>query len=205
MAVKFYKYGYTEDYYENTLKVTQHEPKIPYHDKIKIQISNPSRKPGGLFGLTSHYILFKIATKPYNWEVSRKMKDFVWLRNLLVKLYPSKIIPPLDTKNSDKDKHTQSKRMKFLQNFVNDLKYTQEIWTNQYVVAFLSETDDKKFELQQKESEKERDIDNVDKQVSVTGTVDAKIHNDLYIFKEELDKYLLLQEKTYLKLHSVSK
>lgn len=53
---------------------------------------SPKTVSGGIFGLTSHYVLFKINTLPYNWEVRRKMKDFIWLRNVLCKLFPAKIV-----------------------------------------------------------------------------------------------------------------
>lgn len=108
------KYGCQEDYFEKTLQVDKHDSTIPIYEKIKITLSDPKTVSGGIFGLTSHYVLFKINTLPYNWEVRRKMKDFIWLRNVLCKLFPAKIIPPLDIKNTESDKHALSKRMKFL-------------------------------------------------------------------------------------------
>ncbi len=37
---------------------------------------SPIRKAGGLFGLTSSFMEYKIVTKPHNWEVRRKESDF---------------------------------------------------------------------------------------------------------------------------------
>lgn len=40
----------------------------------------------------SSSIYYTIVTKPYNWEVKRKIKDFERLRNVLVKLFPNRIV-----------------------------------------------------------------------------------------------------------------
>ena len=50
------------------------------------------KKTGGFFGLSPSYIQYKIITKPHNWEVRRKEADFLFLREILEKLYPYKIV-----------------------------------------------------------------------------------------------------------------
>ena len=49
--------------------------------------------------------------------------------------------------------------MKFLISFLNDLSDIKEIWTNSYVVSFLSLIDDEKFAAIMKESENKKELD----------------------------------------------
>ena len=38
---------------------------------------------------TSSYIVYKIKTYPFKWEVGRRYSDFDALRNILMKIYPA--------------------------------------------------------------------------------------------------------------------
>jgi|NOAtaT_7_FD_contig_21_8792507_length_414_multi_3_in_0_out_0_1 hypothetical protein len=51
-----------------------------------------------MFG--SAYAVYTVKTAPYNWEVSRRFSDFEWLREILVKIFPSFIIPPIPEKSA---------------------------------------------------------------------------------------------------------
>jgi len=105
------------------------------------------------------YIYYTVITKPYSWEVKRKTKDFIQLRNILVKLFPNKIIPPLEQYEPENSVHQKNKKMKFLNSFLNDLRDLKEVWTNPYVISFLIEKDDKKFEKIMKEGENKKELD----------------------------------------------
>jgi hypothetical protein len=49
------------------------------------------------------------------WEVGRRYSDFIWLRNYLLKAYPSQIVPPIPQKKAAKrTKRHVEKRMKIL-------------------------------------------------------------------------------------------
>jgi hypothetical protein len=86
----------------------------------------------------SKVIFYTIITKPYTWEVKRRMKDFINLRIILVKLFPNKIIPPLEQDEPENSVHKTNKKMKFLKSFLNDLRDIKEIWTCSYMISFLS-------------------------------------------------------------------
>jgi hypothetical protein len=51
---------------------------------------------------TSSFLEFRIKTYGFNWEVGRRYSDFIWLRNILRKFYPSQIVPPIPNKKAHK-------------------------------------------------------------------------------------------------------
>ena len=73
-------------------------------------------------GATS-FLCFKVwsygLSKSFVW---RRYSDFVWLRNALVKFYPTQIIPPIPNKKASKRLPRQYlKRMRILAMFLNDV------------------------------------------------------------------------------------
>ena len=53
---------------------------------------------------------------PFNWNVKRHNSDFLWLRNILAKMYPGIALPPLPEKNIIKtmnEKLGERKKMYF--------------------------------------------------------------------------------------------
>jgi len=65
--------------------------------------------------------------------------------------------------------------MKFLISFLNDLSDIKEIWTNSYVVSFLSLIDDEKFAAIMKESENKKELDKLENCMTFTGTSQVNI------------------------------
>ncbi|KRX00859.1 Phox homologous domain [Pseudocohnilembus persalinus] len=202
--IKIPKFQTTEEPIQLDIKCEQHVSTIPIYSKIKVVVRDPIKASSGLLGFQTHYS-FKIVTKPYNWEVRRKMKDFMGLRNVLLKLFPAKIIPPLDTENTEQTQHQLNKRMKYLKSFIDDLKASPEIWSNEYVVNFLSLKDDQKFEKIMKHSEKEKEIQKIKDMANFTGLQKIRLTNSTYTYKEESQKYLNTAENTYKKLQLLSK
>ena len=122
-----------------------------------------------MFGMNTS-IYYTVITKPYSWEVKRKMKDFIQLRIILVKLFPNKIIPPLEQDEHENSVHKTNKKMKFLKGFLNDLRDIKEVWTCSYVISFLSLNDDKKYEKIMKESENKKDLEKLENVMTFTGS-----------------------------------
>ena len=60
-------------------------------------ILSPFRKQvGGIFGIgATSFLEFKVTTEALGWEVGRRYSDFTWLRNYLLKVYPTHVIPPV--------------------------------------------------------------------------------------------------------------
>lgn len=62
------------------------------------------------------------------------------IREILQRIYPGKILPPLKNKrNISSDKYGIEKQMKYLQMFLEDLNNDDELWANEYLISFLSE------------------------------------------------------------------
>ena len=82
---------------------------------ISVTISEPTEMDGGL--IYGKYIVYKVITDPFGWNVQRRYSDFDWLRQLLIKFYPGFNVPPLPKKNASSRRFETDfvmKRMKFL-------------------------------------------------------------------------------------------
>lgn len=66
--------------------------------------------------------------------VERRYSDFVWLRNILLKFYPTQIIPPIPNKKASKrtPRHIQ-KRMRILTMFLSDIVKMPILLNNKFV------------------------------------------------------------------------
>lgn len=58
---------------------------------------SPHHVKGGLFAKS--YITYLVKTFPLDYKVCRRYSDFLWLRNILVREYPSYNIPPMSKKS----------------------------------------------------------------------------------------------------------
>lgn len=111
-------------------------------------MSDPQRKSvGGIFGIgATSFLLFKINTYDYKWEVRRRYSDFQWLRAIICKFYPTYVVPPIPKKKAAKrTERDLEKRMRILTYFLNDLAFVPEIFHSKYVLGFLSLSNDKQF------------------------------------------------------------
>ena len=76
-------------------------PSILYsEDNIKITVCRPEVKSKGFF--SANYVIYSIITEPFNWDITRRYSDFYWLRNILVKVFPNIIVPPIPTKTNSR-------------------------------------------------------------------------------------------------------
>jgi sorting nexin-7/30/sorting nexin-8 len=66
---------------------------------------------GGVF--SKSYVTYAIKTNPFDYKVCRRYSDFLWLRNILVREYPSYSVPPMCKKSgvSNTDMEGIHKRM----------------------------------------------------------------------------------------------
>lgn len=84
------------------------------------------------------YVVFKVLTKPLNFEVERRYSDFLWLRNYLAREFPGLYIPPMapkDGKHFDED--YLNKRKEMLQAFVDDILEHPTLRVTQVFEDFL--------------------------------------------------------------------
>jgi hypothetical protein len=137
---------------------------MPVITNPRIEVSDPQRKSaGGLFGIGAiSFLLFKINTYDYKWEVRRRYSDFQWLRATISKFFPTYIIPPIPRKNAKKrTQRDLEKRMRILTYFLTDLASTPEIFQSKYVSGFLSITNESQFEELKKEGNKKEAFETI--------------------------------------------
>ena len=157
-------YNYREQYQnKNNQNISSIEfncnilPKNNLNDKeIKILIKNPKPIETGFF--SSNYIIYEIETfiikDNIKWVVNRRYSDFINLRTALQNQFPHKLIPPLPGKKIGGRRFELdfvSKRMHFLNEFLNNLVAIEEFKTSDFLVAFLSFVDRAQFEFKMKE------------------------------------------------------
>ena len=128
-------------------------PKSKINDitEIKAEISNPRKINDSLY--KNSYILYDITTPKMNWYVNRRYSDFIWLRETLVSLFPTRMIPQLPKKkigNRRFENDFIEKRIKGLQNFLDDILNDDILKTAECLISFLSFTERNFFEQQMK-------------------------------------------------------
>ena len=84
---------------------------------LKVIIKNP--KPIETGFLSSNYVNYEVETAVMEWLVRRRYSDFEWLRTVLIKFNPGRVVPPLPNKKIGSRRFEVDfieKRMMFLQN-----------------------------------------------------------------------------------------
>ncbi len=116
--------------------------------KVTELLYRPKRKyQGGVLGIgETSFLEFPIEVPELKYKVSRRYSDFQWLRTILLKFYPTEIIPPIPNKKAAKRSSRQiEKRRKILEMFLNDLLKIEPLANSKYVYVFLSCQDKDKF------------------------------------------------------------
>jgi len=92
---------------------------------------------GGIF--SKSYITYLVKTFPLEFKVCRRYSDFLWLRQILVREYPSYNIPPMCKKSgvSSSDMEGIHKRMHQLQFFIDGIIAHPELRSSQHFLVFL--------------------------------------------------------------------
>jgi len=132
-------------------------PKTILNNKqIKVTIQNPKPVEMGFF--SSNYIVYEIETyilpDKVRWLVNRRYSDFINLRTALQNQFPNNLIPPLPGKKIGGRRFELdfvSKRMHFLNEFLNNLVAVEEFKASDFLIAFLSIADRSQFEYKMKE------------------------------------------------------
>jgi hypothetical protein len=132
-------------------------PKTNLNGKeIKVIIRNPKPVEMGFF--SSNYIIYEIETNiisdKVRFLVNRRYSDFINLRIALQNQFPHNLIPPLPGKKIGGRRFELdfvSKRMHFLNEFLNNLVAIEEFKTSDFLICFLSVVDRAQFEYKMKE------------------------------------------------------
>ena len=127
-------------------KVVENTPLSSVKNPI-ITVSSPEKKEGGFF--SKSYITYLVSTNEIYLNVRRRYTDFIWLHQTLLNLYPYIVIPPIPKKNKiGVDKFSDifiSKRMRYLEKFLNWLLAIPVIKNSKLFYDFLSIENDEDF------------------------------------------------------------
>lgn len=101
----------------------------------------------------SNYILYKVQTLPFKFDVERRFSDFYWLRNILIREYPGYFIPPMAKKTGKRsfEQFFINKRMGELQQFIESICENKELRSSLHFISFLKCKSRTQFEKIKKE------------------------------------------------------
>ncbi len=97
--------------------------------------------------------MYKVTTHPFKYEVKRRYNDFLWLRNSLIRDYPTVFvlssdlqIPPMAEKNQrNLEMDYLSKRAQILQQFMDSVGESEELRSSLHLLCFLKCTDEQQW------------------------------------------------------------
>ena len=143
--------------------------------EIKSIISNPRKINESL--VKNSYLLYDITTPKMNWYVNRRYSDFLWLREILSSMFPTILLPQLPKKkigNRRFENDFVEKRIKGLQDFLDEILKNEIIKTAEPLISFLSLTERGFFEQQMKIlTPKILNIDNIGSIASFEGKIEV--------------------------------
>ena len=183
-----------KNFKEKTINCKKLEPTELSGQEIKIVVANPVTVEGGMFGKS--YIKYEVTTEPFRWTVERRYSDFDALRKLLQKYYPSFYVPPLPLKKIGNKRFTESfinKRMKFLNQFINNVIASESFKCAEFLYAFLSYTDRGKFESKFKEYQTRTPSPYVEEYKTLDGIISISLDEKNERYFKNTNKYFNLQ------------
>ena len=128
----------TEPYKQHLPCAKTEETEISKCDNLTITLSFPEKVEGGIF--SKSYVTYLVTTMPFDYKVRKRYSDFEWLRSILQTLYIGSVIPPIPRKNYG-DRFNEffiSKRMRFLEKFMQGLAVDPLIRNSQILYDFLT-------------------------------------------------------------------
>jgi PX domain len=133
--------------FSKRVKSKKQRPMTPFgqEENLLIYVREPQVNPGGIF--TSSYVSYKIITMPFEFVVFRRYSDFRWLYLALKKEFPGYFVVPLHAKQNKRNLEMNylTKRMIFLERFLNGLTRSKELRNSAAFALFLSSTSEAEF------------------------------------------------------------
>ena len=178
------------------------------YENIKIEIALGEKKPGTFF--SKSYQTYTITVPVMNLKVSRRYSDFEWLRQILVNIFSSSVIPPIPKKNKiGGDRFNEGfleKRTRTLEKFLNLLLEDPNIKASQILYDFISIEEENKFNEKKKSYNNYKLPQALKDYKSLNGQLDIKVGEEREIFfqniktQNELNQELLSKFNRQLKL-----
>ena len=198
------EYGIIMQDYIKTKKIEETE--FSSHKDIIIKITDPIKVEQSFFlGKSVNYL---VTTAPFKYAVRRRYSDFIWLRDTLVNLFSTNLIPKITKKGKvTTDKHDDAfiqKRMKNLEKFINFLIKDELIKSSQVLYDFLTIQKDEEFQNVKKVYEKIKisPLDDIKERKSLDGELKIKITKEKEIYLENIKDNCIYNENIFKKLNN---
>ena len=176
------------------------------HKDIVIKITDPIKVETSFFlGKSVNYL---VTTSPFKYTVRRRYSDFLWLRETLINLFNTNLIPKITKKGKvTDDKHDDNlikKRMKVLENFINFLTKDEIIKSSQIFYDFLTIQRDEDFQSKKKFYDKIKfnPMDDIRERKSLDGELKIKINKEKEIYLENIKDNSIYNSNIFKKLNN---
>ena len=178
--------------------------KTALNDKvIEVIVQNPKIIETSF--ISSNYVNYEVLTKTMNWTVHRRYSDFIWLRNILCKIFIGQVVPPIPNKKTGGRRFEEDfieKRMKFLNKFISAVLENEVFKTSECLIAFLSMTDHNQFEAKMKELTSFQPSPYIEEYKTFTGNLiitSPEEDNEKYF--KNIEKYIRIQNQLFERLN----
>ena len=173
------------------------------HDNVKIEIALGEKKPGTFF--SKAYQTYIITVPKLNLKVNRRYSDFEWLRQILVYIFSSSVIPPIPKKNKlGGDRFNEEfleKRTRTLEKFLNLLLEDPNIKSSQLFYEFLSIEELNKFYDMKKHYNHYKLPQTLKEYKTLNGQLDIKVDDSREIFYQNIKDQTEINQELLSKLN----
>ena len=176
------------------------------HKDIIIKLSDPIKVDQSFFlGKSVNYL---VTTSPFNYAVRRRYSDFNWLRETLINLFNTNIIPKITKKGKvTTDKHDDlfiQKRMKYLEKFINFLIKDELIKSSLILYEFLTIQKEEDFQQRKKYYDKLKisPLIDIKERQSINGELKIKITKEKEIYLENIKDNTIYNSNLFKKLNN---
>ena len=161
------------------------------YENVTIEMSLGEKKAGKIF--SKSYMNFIISTSPLNFNVKRRYSDFEWLRQILLHLYSSNVIPPIPKKNKMGggrfDELFLLKRKRNLEKFLNCLLDDPYIKYSQILYDFLSIEKENEFNDKKKYYNNLKLPKNLTEYKSPSGKIEVTVNEENELYYKSIKEY----------------
>jgi hypothetical protein len=194
-------YGITQN--ESLICLISDKNELTKYENIKIEIALGEKKTGSLF--TKAYQTYEISVPLLNLKVIRRYSDFEWLRQTLVNMFTSSVIPPIPKKNKiggDRFKEQfLEKPTRTLEKFLNLLLQDPSIKSSKILYDFISVEQDNQFNDAKKSYNTFKLPQQLKDYQTFTGKLDIKVDEGTEIYYQNIKDQTELNQELLSKLN----
>ena len=194
-------YGITQN--ETLVCLISDKNALSNYDNVIIEIALGEKKTGSLF--SKSYQTYEISVPLLNLKVIRRYSDFEWLRQTLVSMFTSSVIPPIPKKNKiggDRFKEQfLEKRTRTLEKFLNLLLQDPNIKSSKILYDFISIEQDNQFNDAKKSYNNYKPPQQLKDYQTVTGKIDIKVDEGNEIYYQNIKNQTELNQELLSKLN----